>query len=495
MTLESAEIGIIGAGPTGLTLAIALVRAGLRPRVFERLSSRNDKSRAIVVHARSLEILQQLGLADQFLRAGRFVEDVEVFCNKRKTLGAHLRKEALKGTRFPGLLLINQAKTEEILANALAALGCEIAYGQPISMIEQHRDRIVVRGDSSALEVKYLVGCDGAHSAVRHSLNLAFDGGAYPQTNILADVELDWDAPPTKVHLLLEDSGFMAIFPLVDCWRIVASTTNEVPAAPEPTLAEVQDLLDSRSPFKVKASNPRWVTRFKLHHRIIPSYRVNSIFLAGDAAHIHSPVGGQGMNTGIQDAWNLGWKLAAAVRQPAAAEILLDSYHQERHPVGMALIRTTDRMFTAVAGTSSFSRFLRSMVAPLATRAVNVLPLVKNTALYRISQLGIRYGNSNLNDPDPYNDYFNPKTPVPGSRLPDIANIHDKLDLKRATVIAHSQLPITDPSVVSVDFPTADLLGIERGGCLLVRPDAHVAARAPDIEMLMRSRVYDTLTR
>jgi 2-polyprenyl-6-methoxyphenol hydroxylase-like FAD-dependent oxidoreductase/heme-degrading monooxygenase HmoA len=353
---------VVGAGPTGLTAAIELARRGIACRIIEkRPEAAGTADKAIGVQCRTMELWEDIGVAREAMDAGILLHGQTVYVNGRQT---HQVDWDLPGLPYAHVGL-PQYETERILTDCLARHGVRVERGIELQEFTQDGDGVTARllradGGSETVRASYLVGCDGAHSVVRQSLGLTFEGGMgmFPQLFMLGDVDLDWSMPPG--HLLrfihVEDEemkGMLVCVPLRGRGRYRVATLApprwqaEIGSGPippgfsqeyaAPSLADIQAVLDQLAPAGTTASNLRWSSIFRIKHGIVDRYRVGRAFVAGDAAHLHPPAGGQGMNTGIQDAWNLGWKLALAVRGIAAPD-LLDSYEAERRPAGKAIV-------------------------------------------------------------------------------------------------------------------------------------------------------------
>ena len=381
-------------------LALELAMQNVSFRIIDKEPVRSDKSRALVVHPRTLEMLDRHGLAHEFLALGRLATGVRIFVNKKLALEFDLQDLGFEDTAFPSPLFISQADTERFLDKTLQGYGH--AVERPVTAEKLRQDSTGVtawlRGEDGMEErvrTEYVVGCDGAHSVVRHAANLSFEGAAYSQDFILADVHLKWDHPSDRVTMFMGQGGFLVGFPLKDgLVRLIASRAGGlVNNCKEPTLADFEKLFMQMAPGHAQLADPVWISRFRLHHRGVDRYRAGRLFVAGDAAHIHSPAGGQGMNTGMQDAANLGWKLARVVRSDAD-ESLLDSYDIERRRVGDHLLGSTDRAFQIITTSNTVFLFLRNMLVSW------LLPWVikdrsRRAKMFRfMSQLGIRYRNS-----------------------------------------------------------------------------------------------------
>jgi 2-polyprenyl-6-methoxyphenol hydroxylase-like FAD-dependent oxidoreductase len=395
--MKETDVLIIGAGPTGLTLALELSLQNIPIRIIDSISVRSDKSRALVLHPRTLELMKRHGLVGKFQAHGIVNTAVRIFANKKFVYEVDILDIGFGDTEFPTPMMISQADIEGVMDDALAKYGVCVEMPVTAEKLAQDEDGVTAwlkdgQGNEEVLRCKYVVGCDGAHSIVRRSTGLEFKGAAYPQDFILADVHLKW-AEKACLTLFM-GQGFMAIFPMKDgVFRIICSRPNQVNVDTEPTIEDFEEVFRTLAPGKAELLDPVWIARFRLHHRNVEKYRVGRMFLAGDAAHIHSPAGGQGMNTGIHDAINLGWKLASVIRGEGNNE-LLDSYTIERHRVGENLLKGTDRLFEMMATTHPIYLYLRNTFVPW------ILPWVMGSRGLRanrfrfISQLGIRYRHS-----------------------------------------------------------------------------------------------------
>lgn len=421
---------VVGAGPTGLTLAAQLRSFGIRFRIIDRLLDRVHESRALAVQARTLEVLQGVGLAPQLVAAGRTSTRLMLHIENR-VAEADLGGFGVADTRFPFILFISQAETERIFNQHLAASGTRVERGvELVDFLASDTGVDCTLRDTDGREERvhaaYLVGCDGAHSTVRKGAGISFEGGTYLQDFLLGDVEADGSIERDTLHSFAGRRGVAMFFPLgaPRTWRVIAMAPD---GAPEPSdapmtsdlsLPELQAVVDGATGGRVRLSDPAWLAHFRLHHRQAEGYRAGRVFLAGDAGHIHSPVGAQGMNAGIQDAWNLGWKLALTIRG-LAGEGLLDSYEAERWPVGRTLLVTTDRvfsLFTRAMSTGAIAAWFRREVV------YRVLPRVLSSQRLRafafrfISQLRIHYRNSPIVTEGKPRLAAGPKA---GDRLPD----------------------------------------------------------------------------
>ena len=427
---------IVGAGPTGLALATQLQTFGARFRIIDRLLDRTRESRALGVQARTLELLETLGLGEQLVARGNTSTRLKLHFEGRPVAAVTLGDIGAADTRFPFILFVSQAETEDVLNEHLRASGVVIERGTELVSFEREDDGLQCLlqrddGQQESLYTRFLIGCDGAHSAVRRGSGIAFEGGSYPQDFALGDVEADGPLEPNAINSFARGGGVAMFFPLgrPTTWRVIAMAADEqTEAEPARTsspdivgalqLSQLQDLVDPPTAGTIRLRDPAWLTRFHLHHRQIASYRRESVFLAGDAAHIHSPVGAQGMNTGIQDAWNLGWKLGLVARGLAQSR-LLDTYDAERWPVGQFLLRYTDRLFstfTRVMSARPLATWARRVVVPRVIPHVFESQWLRRSAFSFVSELGIQYRKSPaVAEGEPRLR----KGPRPGDRLPD----------------------------------------------------------------------------
>jgi 2-polyprenyl-6-methoxyphenol hydroxylase-like FAD-dependent oxidoreductase len=415
------DVLVVGAGPTGLTLAAQLQAFGARVRIVDRQLDRVHESRALAVQPRTLEVLRGLRVAEELVARGNDAVWVKLHAGGR-AIPIRLFGLGLDDTAYPFLLFVSQAETEQLLGDHLAAAGVPVERG--VELVGFHADPDAVActlrhrdGRTEQVRARYLVGCDGAGSTVRRGAGIPFQGGAYRQTFALADLEVD-GLDRDAAHAFIGQEGIVLFFPLgrPASWRLLAMHPSlqgrREPA--RPSLEELQALADAMTD-GVRLRDPVWRTYFGLQHRHASRYQTRRVFLAGDAAHIHSPAGAQGMNTGIQDAWNLGWKLAL-VSRGAAEEALVDSYDTERRPVGGFVVRFTDRAFTVATSTNPLVRVLRTQLVP------RVLPLALRfdravaSGFRTVAQLNISYRSS------PAVQEGHPtlrRGPRAGDRLPD----------------------------------------------------------------------------
>ena len=398
----SVDVLVVGAGPTGLALAAFLVAEGASVRVVDRLADRVHESRALAIQPRTLEVLAGLGVSAELVARGNRGAHLSMHF-PRRTVEADMFALGLEDTAYPYLLFLSQAVTEDVLGAHLASQGVTVERLVELVGLRQDGEGVtceLVGPDEarSQIRAQFVVGCDGQRSTVRQLAGIHFGGSAYPQTFVLADVEAD-GITPGSAHVFVTAAGLLFFFPLggPTTWRLLAMRRPDDQGLLDeaPTLADVQILCDTYTGGDVWLHSPAWTTRFRIHHRRAGHYREGRVFVAGDAAHVHSPAGAQGMNTGIQDAANLAWKLAAASRGDAP-DALLESYESERAPVGREVLRFTDRIFRIATSSAAPARFARGRVAPMLVPLALRLAFARSKGLRLVTELDIRYRSSAL---------------------------------------------------------------------------------------------------
>jgi 2-polyprenyl-6-methoxyphenol hydroxylase-like FAD-dependent oxidoreductase len=360
------EVVVVGTGPTGLMLAGDLARAGVGCTVLERRAEESNLTRAFAVHARTLELLDARGLADDLVATGARVGTLRVFGRLEVDLSR-------LPTRFPYVLVTPQYHTERVLEEHASALGAQIVRGADVIGVRQDADGVELDvrhedGTSATRRGMYAIGADGVGSTVRQSLAVPFPGHSAVQSVMLADVRLS-EAPEEVLTVDATRDGFSFLAPFGDGWyRIISwDRRRQLPDDAPVELDEIRDITQRVLGTDYGMHDPRWMSRFHSDERQVPKYQVGRVFLAGDAAHVHSPAGGQGMNAGLQDAANLGWKLAAAVHG-WAPDGLLDSYHTERHPIGRAVVRGSGALLRLALAQSPATRAARWVLANVVGR-------------------------------------------------------------------------------------------------------------------------------
>lgn len=389
MTKVDTDVLIVGAGPVGLFLANECARRGLHFQLIETRAAQSEYSKALAIFPRTMEIFDMAGVVTPFLEKANRVTSVSISTHDRKL--THM-KFTPQESAYPFIAMVPQDVTESLLLEELRRKGGNVEYQTTFVSAEQHEDHVNViverDGQRTNLTAGFVVGCDGAHSAVRHLLNLTFEGAMYEDSFLLADVETNEALPSDELQLCPSEFGPVAIFPMSATRRRIVATVDQ-PEGDAPSLELVKRLLAQRAPAALEVQGMRWSSYFRIHHRHVGQMREGRIFIAGDAAHIHSPFGGQGMNTGLHDVWNLAWKLDLAVRGHAN-EQLLDSYASERLPVIKDVIETTHLLTKAMGTPNRFAQAIRDTVIPMVSR----LAPFQHAFVQRLSELGISYKGS-----------------------------------------------------------------------------------------------------
>ena len=470
------DVLVAGAGPTGLLLAGDLAAGGVSCAVLERRADDSKLTRAFAVHARTLEQLDMRGLAEDLIRSGRPVGGLRLFGNLQIDLSG-------LPTRFPFVLVTPQYETERRLEARATREGAEVIRGAEVTGVSQSANEVTaeVRGPGGRVEAwsgAYLVGADGVRSAVRTSLGLPFPGRSAVRSVMLADVKLRQE-PADVLTVDAVGEGFAFLAPFGDGWyRVIAwDRRRQRPDDAPVALEEIRDITRLALGTDFGMHDARWLSRFHSDERQVASYRVGRVFLAGDAAHVHAPAGGQGMNTGIQDGANLSWKLALAVAG-RAPEGLLDSYHDERHPVGAMVLRTSDALLRAAMVEPRVLRAARSVVGSLASRLSPAMGRVAGN----VSAIGVSY-------PAPAGS----ATAV-GTRAPDVpllsgdglpSRLHEALREGRFVLVEPGHRapiglgPLAGSAVIGQTATPEDV-------STLVRPDGYVAWSSDRPELRLR---------
>lgn len=404
---------IVGAGPVGLTLAIELARFGVPMRIIDKAPQRTDKSKALVLWSRSLELLERSRVSQHLVDAGYKVEGVTISADQRPI--GRLTMDGLPSA-YPFALMLPQSDTERVLEEFLNGLGVQVERQVELLNFNDTSEKVDARlrhadGTEEMVETSWLLGCDGAHSTVRHLLGKEFHGETSLIDWLLADIHLVNVPRTAEINIGWHSDGVLATFPISENrYRIVAdvgSAHSSSARPPEPTLADVQTVLDKRFPGGARATDAVWLSSFRINERKVADYRGGRAFLAGDAAHVHSPMGGQGMNTGMQDVCNLAWKLALVVHGRASAE-LLNTYSPERSPVAEAVLKVTGRITSLATVKNKLGQALRNHTASL---ILGMSP-ARQFASNLVGELSIAYSHSPLNAREMHLE------PHPGERAP-----------------------------------------------------------------------------
>jgi 2-polyprenyl-6-methoxyphenol hydroxylase-like FAD-dependent oxidoreductase len=494
-SIRDTEVLIVGAGPTGLVLALWLTRLGVRVRIVDKTAEPGTTSRALAVQARTLELYSQIGLAGEVVARGRKMGAINLWTAGKRVARAVLGEMGAGISPFPYALIFPQDEHERLLIDRLAQAGVQVERETELVAFEEAIGGVLARlkradGVTEACEAAYIAGCDGAHSTVRQALAIGFPGGTYDHLFYVADVEARGAAMNGELHAALDTSDFLAVFPLKDDGRARLIGTVRADAEHQHENLSWNDVSTRVIEWmRIEVERVRWFSTYHVHHRVADHFRKGRAFVLGDAAHIHSPVGGQGMNTGIGDAVNLAWKLAAVVHGRAAAS-LLDSYEPERIAFARRLVATTDRAFTAVTNPGAIARRVRLDLVPLLIPALFALTAARRFMFRTISQTAVSYRGSRLSEGRAgtvhgggrlpwvkadvngvFQDNFTPLTSldwqvhVYGGAAPEIQ-----------AMCEGRQLPLH----VFPWRPEMGRTGLRRNAAYLVRPDGYVALADPE---------------
>jgi 2-polyprenyl-6-methoxyphenol hydroxylase-like FAD-dependent oxidoreductase len=507
---HSCEVLIVGAGPTGLMLACQLARFGISHRIVEKNSGPTTQSRALAIQARSLELFAQLGIAQQAVEQGKRAKAVNYVARGKLAQRISLEGHGESLTAFPYLLILDQSRTEQLLIDFLVQHDHSVEWQTELVSFTQNSQGVLAtlqhwNGTQEQVQAAWLVGADGAKSVVRRILDIPFGGKTYQYSLFVLDCKVDLPFKDDEGYIAFSDTSFAAFFPMTEgrC-RVISMLPEERADKEQVTFDDVTKGFAERMQMDVKLSDPKWLSVYHSHHRSVATFRKGRCFLAGDAAHVHSPVGAQGMNTGLQDAHNLAWKLAMVISGQAQQSVL-DTYDEERLPIAKSLVRTTDRVFNLTLNTNPVVRFWIMYVAPKALALVVNEKHLARLAFTTISQIGIRYRTSSLSQQASLGA-FPRHAPQPEDRLPYVlfheqgkhVNIQDKVKAPAfhlfffpgtqsgARAQALQQAADTFDGAIVVETipltvetrPLYQALGVPRGGCYLVRPDMYIAYRS-----------------
>lgn len=474
---------IVGAGPVGMTLAMALRRRGVAVRIVDKATARTDKSKALVLWARTLEMLDIEGCAAPFVQAGLLARGVHI----QEAGGKPLLDVPFSTARsvYKFALMIPQSETERLLEEELERLEVTVERSTELLSFRDSEGGIVASlkdadGRVEEFSASWIVGCDGAHSTVRHAVGATFEGETSPSDFLLADVEVEGEVPRDALTICWAAEGIAAFFPIHGSrMRVIADCGPSAQAErPAPTLEEVQAIVDHRGPAGLRLRDPIWLSCFRINERKVRDYRHGRAFLAGDAAHVHSPAGGQGMNTGMQDAFNLAWKLALVWHQ-RVAPTLLDSYSTERSAIGDQVLRNAGNMTRVAMMRNPVLQEIRR----LAAHNLGRIPALRQHMVDQLSEVDLHYRDSPLT----LRSSGAAARPAPGDRAVDIALLkpgngatvlHEVLRTGKFAVLSVGVPPVALPEALrdiatavqaeaNADYPA--------GHIWLVRPDGYVA--------------------
>jgi 2-polyprenyl-6-methoxyphenol hydroxylase-like FAD-dependent oxidoreductase len=398
--MKACDVLVVGAGPTGLVLALWLTKLGAEVRIVDKTAEPGTTSRALAIQARTLELYRQLDLADAVVARAHEVPAVNLWARGKREARLDFKQVGVGLTPYPYLRIFPQDEHERLLIDRLEAMGVSVERKTELVGYRDEGGRVVAElrhADKGAetIEAAYIAGCDGARSRVREVMGAGFPGGTYSELFYVADVTASGPPIDGELHVDLDEADFLAIFPLAGEGRARLVGTVRGERAKLGDQLRFEDVSDRAiKNLKVTVDKTNWFSTYRVHHRVAQMFRAGRAFLLGDAAHIHSPAGGQGMNTGIGDAINLAWKLKAAL--DGAPDVILDTYETERIAFARRLVKTTDQAFTVATADGEFANLIRVWIAPVVLQAALSFEAAREFAFRTVSQINVNYRASPL---------------------------------------------------------------------------------------------------
>jgi 2-polyprenyl-6-methoxyphenol hydroxylase-like FAD-dependent oxidoreductase len=499
-----ADVIIVGAGPTGLALACQLVRYDVDFVIIDKSEGVTPYSKALGVHARTLEIYEQLGLAQKAVEQGTIAGKVRLL-ERGEVLGQVELSNIGKGlSAYPFMLVLEQSRNEQLMYDWLKQHGHDVLWQTELESFSQDHKTVTAQVKTSAVGTqavagKYLVGCDGPRSLVRHALGLAFEGSTFERLFYVADVQIDWKFTHDALTVCLAPHGVVAFFPMPGekRWRIVGAFPEGLEKDERDIIfEEIEAQIKKEAQLDLDITRVDWFSTYKVHTRHVDKFSADRCFVAGDAAHIHTPAGGQGMNTGIQDAYNLAWKLALVLKH-SANEQILETYNEERLPNAKRLTATTDRMFNLAAGKDWFVGLIRTTIFPPLAKYILSIEAVRKKFFILISQIGITYRAGSLSMHEVGEDGGDGEFEVKaGDRMPyfeiDGKSVYERLHAPKFHLLTFSNgesvgeaptLPsnplddyasLIDRHTIRLFPQVAKIFGTDTSFTVLLRPDNYI---------------------
>ena len=495
------KVIIIGAGPTGLTLACQLLRHNIDFVILDKNEKTTHLSKAMAVQARTLEIFDEIDLADKAVKLGQVAVQFSMVARGKIRGQIKLGLFGQGLSPYPFALILEQNKTEKLLVDWLYEKGGSIHWGTEVLRFEENNDAVVVyykdrNEEEHTIEGEYLVGCDGAGSLVRHQLGFKFGGDTQERMFYVADVKLESPITDRKdAYFVMINKGFLLFFPLLEekHYRIIGTVPDGVIDKEKAQFSDIKQIIKKQLEIPVQFLEEYWFSTYKVHSRMADSFGKGRCFIAGDAAHIHTPAGGQGMNTGIQDAYNLAWKLAFVINKKADKK-LLETYNEERKENAKNLLRSTDRMFDILAGTSIAANFIRLYIMPFVLNRITKYSFISSKIFPLLSQIGVKYPNSSLTLESSVAKI------CAGDRMPYLQingeSIFDKLKNPTYKILYFGnknndclqEIKHAKIELVKLSFEVIPTIFINQSDCyIVVRPDNYISYMGKDLEKIKQS--------
>jgi 2-polyprenyl-6-methoxyphenol hydroxylase-like FAD-dependent oxidoreductase len=423
MKTSNTPVLIIGAGPTGLMAAAQLQRFGIPYRIIEKRKGTTKFSKALAVQARTMEIYEQMGIVQKAIPLGTSAKKVEIMVKGKYIQTIPLSEAGAGFTAFPYLFVLEQSRNEELLLEYIQNKGGNVEFQTKMTSFEIKGDKTLVGvqtadGTQEMIQADWVIAADGGHSPVRHALKIPFEGDTYKNVFYVVDTDVIWNKDHASLHMNLADNNFTGFFPILDekgtRYRLVGILPERYYDQEDIQFEDVKKYIKEIQRLDLELGKANWFSIYRVHHRCIERFKEGAVFFAGDSAHVHSPAGGQGMNTGLQDAYNLAWKLALVI-QEKAKESLLESYHKERWPIANQLVNSTDKAFSTIVQKGSLINWFRLNIAPFLVSRLMGIKKIQQRAFKMVSQTGISYPDSPI---AVSSTYLSKKTPHPGDRLP-----------------------------------------------------------------------------
>ncbi len=524
MKTTTTPILIVGAGPTGLMMAAQLSRFGVEYIIIDKKKGATIESKALGVQSRTLEIYQQMGIATKAIEQGYPAKAVSFMAKGKKIQEIPLMNIGEGLSPFPYMLILEQSKNETLLEEFLTQQGKSVQWNTELVSFEQSEEKVNAiiqraNGEQEEIVSEWIIAADGASSPIRHQLNIPFEGSTNKQVFWVADLEVEWELSYENLCVCVNRNTFNAFFPMEGerRYRVIGTILTKDQSSPvEITFEKLQEDLAQNLDIPATFSNPAWISTYRVHHRCVDNFRHNRCFLMGDAAHIHSPAGAQGMNTGLQDAYNLAWKLALVCKKQLKPQIL-DSYNEERLPFAQKLVHTTDRVFENIVSTNPIIRFIRLNIALPLAKYIMSTNTMRTFAYKTVSQIGLTYNGLSLGDTGNSSFGFARSFPQVGDRFPYFILFDEikQLTYTSFELIQGSSfhfllfeqegedgtlsISVTEYikalhskqlfKIHRIPFSTKNevvyrQLNIETSSIFLIRPDAYIAYKSDDISMV-----------